>query len=389
MRIFFLSVHPPHGGGSANSSQELAIGLRQLGHEVLHVAPSEPGTIPKNYPGLIWMPTGFAGSLTIPVGIQLRLDQRVQLLYQEHGPFDLVLLGRESFLWQIPALRKVHRGPIVGMCRGAYINQLTQDNTIDPNLRRHLYQLYRSCDLMICIAQHLEQAVQTTIGQCNTCFLPNPINLPLFTPVVGLPTTEPLRLLMAAQIKARKRPFDALHIVQALAQRGVNVRLQVFGDGVQRSQFLDSIADQQLSDRVEFYGKVPRQTVLEALKTAEIVLLCSDNEGRPRVLQEAIAAGKGVVAADNPGSREVVQDWVDPWSFGRLYPIGDAAAAAEAIAAVGTQLRRLQHPPLSPRFPAPLEVLRYYEECFLALLKPSMCYVTAGQSRLARLALKP
>ncbi len=37
----------------------------------------------------------------------------------------------------------------------------------------------------------------------------------------------------------------------------------------------------------------------------ETVLLCSDNEGRPRVLQKAIATSKGVVAYDNPGSCEV------------------------------------------------------------------------------------
>jgi hypothetical protein len=39
MKILLLSVHPPQGGGSAYSSQELACGLRSLGHEVLHISP--------------------------------------------------------------------------------------------------------------------------------------------------------------------------------------------------------------------------------------------------------------------------------------------------------------------------------------------------------------
>jgi len=71
--------------------------------------------------------------------------------------------------------------------------------------------------------------------------------------------------------------------------------------------------------------------VLYCLNHVETVLLCSDNEGRARVLQEAIAAGKGVVAYDNPGSREVVNEWSTQWPYTRLIPIGDRLAASQAI----------------------------------------------------------
>ncbi|HEY9632593.1 MAG TPA: hypothetical protein V6D14_04250 [Coleofasciculaceae cyanobacterium] len=40
--------------------------------------------------------------------------------------------------------------------------------------------------------------------------------------------------------------------------------------------------------------------VLDCPNNVETVLLCSDNEGRLSVFQEAIATGKGVVAYENP-----------------------------------------------------------------------------------------
>lgn len=65
MKILLLSVHPPQGGGSAYSSQELACGLRQLGHEVLHISRYKEITSSVQYHGLLWFKADFPTDIGI------------------------------------------------------------------------------------------------------------------------------------------------------------------------------------------------------------------------------------------------------------------------------------------------------------------------------------
>ncbi|MFB2918029.1 glycosyltransferase family 4 protein [Aerosakkonema funiforme] len=373
MKILLLSVHPPHGGGSAHSSQELACGLRSLGHEVLHIAPYKTATHLAQYPGLMWIQADFPGDLNISAQAQLDIDRQVQAAYLEHGPFDIVILGRESFLWHLEAVRSVHRDkPVVLIVRGAYINSLAGSNSIDIAVKEQLLNLYRGCDKIVCIARHLATSINRVVGVNNTIFLPNPIHLPPFNPTTNLPAfnitsnydrrqKEPIRLLMAAQLKARKKPLDAVEIVRILVSNGEDVHLTVCGDGPDRGEMLNRIHRYGLEKQIVLKGSVSRQQVLDCLNNVETVLLCSDNEGRPRVLQEAIAAGKGVVAYDNPGSREVVNEWLNQWPLGRLVPIGDIIAASRAISDLAAYFRSKPDPLPPPQLPNPIEVLYQYE----------------------------
>lgn len=375
MNLLLLSVYPPHAGGSAHSSRELAKGLRQLGHRVTYLAPYKQPIktdIPP-VPGLTWVQTNFPSGLEITSEAQTTIDAKLSELYCQAGPFDAVILGRESFVWHLPTIRQFHRGPVMLICRGAYINRLASTEPVEPTLRRQLIRLYRDCDVVVGIAQHIVSAVQQTMDMDAVQFIQNPIELPQSVP---LPATtspqQPLRLLMAAQIKSRKRPLDALEIMRSLVQQGHNVHLTVCGDGVDRELFLQRIAAYQLEQHIDYRGKVDRQNVLQLLKQTEIVLLCSDKEGRPRILQEAIAVGRGIVAYDNPGSREVVENWVGKWPYGRMVPIGAVAAAATAILDVQQQLRSLSSPLPTPNFPSPLQVAREYEATLLALQHPAV-----------------
>lgn len=364
MKILLLSVHPPQGGGSAYSSQELACGLRSLGHEVLHISPCKSATFGVQYPELIWFPADFPADLSISPQAKSDIDRHVTAAYLNYGPFDYVILGRESFLWHLPAVRRVHHHkPVVLICRGAYINRLAAIAPVESEIREQLLDLYRGCDLIVCIARHLVESINRVVGVNNTVFLPNPIDLPPFNPTAAYQpdADEPIRLLMAAQIKFRKRPLDAVEIMRILVERKVDVHLTICGDGSDMSQMLNLIRRYGLEKHILVKGCVDRQVVLDCLNRVETVLLCSDNEGRPRVLQEAIAAGKGVVAYDNPGSREVVNEWSNQWSHARLVPIGDRSAASQAILDLACYFRSKPKPLPPPQLPKPMEVLYEYE----------------------------
>jgi glycosyltransferase involved in cell wall biosynthesis len=85
-----------------------------------------------------------------------------------------------------------------------------------------------------------------------------------------------------------------------------------------------------------------REDVRELMAIADVVVLPTYREGLPRVLIEAAAMGRPIVATDIPGCREVVWSGVN----GFLVPVRDAVALAEAIEAL------LKNPKLRAEFGA-------------------------------------
>jgi len=77
---------------------------------------------------------------------------------------------------------------------------------------------------------------------------------------------------------------------------------------------------------VEWWGR--REDMPEVMAQSHIVCLPSKyGEGVPKVLLEAAAAGRAIVATDTPGCREVIEDGVE----GLLVAPGDSAALATAL----------------------------------------------------------
>jgi glycosyltransferase involved in cell wall biosynthesis len=83
-----------------------------------------------------------------------------------------------------------------------------------------------------------------------------------------------------------------------------------------------------LGDRVVVAGF--QQNPYPWIKRARLLVLCSDHEGMPNVLVEALACGTPVVSTDCPsGPREILEGPLARW----LVPCGDAPRLAETIAA--------------------------------------------------------
>lgn len=101
-----------------------------------------------------------------------------------------------------------------------------------------------------------------------------------------------------------------------------------------------------LTDRVSVAGFQPNP--YPWIAGADLLVLCSDHEGMPNVLVEALLLGTPVVSTDCPsGPREVLRDG----SCGHLVPCGDAVALAAAMQKALNEERESAHFDPAPFLP--------------------------------------
>jgi len=123
---------------------------------------------------------------------------------------------------------------------------------------------------------------------------------------------------------------DVIEAASRLRASCPSLRFLFIGDGILRESLRARIRDSGLEDRFTFAGLVPPSEVPAYLGAADAVVHASYREGLARVIPQALLAGKPVLSYDCDGAPEVIRDGVN----GRLVPVGDVEALAEAVADV-------------------------------------------------------
>lgn len=137
-----------------------------------------------------------------------------------------------------------------------------------------------------------------------------------------------LEILVIARLAPQKGLHDLLDAA-ALLRDGASVRIQIAGDGPLASELSARIHAELLP--VELLGR--RSDVPALLSACDLLVSAARWEGQPVSLQEALRAGRAIVATDAGGTRWVTAD------AAHLVPVGDPASLAAAIT-------RLQDPAL-------------------------------------------
>jgi glycosyltransferase involved in cell wall biosynthesis len=146
----------------------------------------------------------------------------------------------------------------------------------------------------------------------------------------------PLRIVAVGTLHEVKGQIHLIEACRRLAERGVDVTCRFIGDGPDRDALQARIDELGLTERVTLVGRMTSDAVAAELAASDVLVAPSvptrggKREGIPVVLMEAMASGLPVVASRLSGIPELVTDGVS----GLLVPPGDAAALADALAAL-------------------------------------------------------
>jgi glycosyltransferase involved in cell wall biosynthesis len=137
------------------------------------------------------------------------------------------------------------------------------------------------------------------------------------------------------RLSPQKNPMDLLIAARKVIREVPGVRFVIVGDGPLRGRVEDTIQSLGISQNVLLTGL--RRDVPAIMATFDLFVLSSLWEGLPRVLPQAMAAGKPVVCTDVDGNAEAVVHGVN----GLLVPPRNPESLADAI------LRLLKNPDLA------------------------------------------
>jgi len=189
---------------------------------------------------------------------------------------------------------------------------------------------YKRLDYVVAVSKAIERLFQDRLNlpDDKIWYLRNGVNLEKFNKVSlqkRVRQEGEVVIGMAGRLERQKRQSDLLRAGKILLDKGFKLKILFAGEGREKENLEILAGDLGISGAVEFLGFVDK--IEEFLSGLDIFVFCSEWEGMPNAVLEAMASGKPVVATDIEGVRELIEDS----ESGLLYQAGNVDALARCI----------------------------------------------------------
>jgi glycosyltransferase involved in cell wall biosynthesis len=147
---------------------------------------------------------------------------------------------------------------------------------------------------------------------------------------------EPGHVISVGALRGRKGHDVLIRAIAALADRGIDARLELIGDGPDQPGLKGLATALRVGDRVSFAGALPYEETLVRVAGAEVFALCcretrtGDHDSLPVALMDAMSLGVPCVSSAAFGIPELIEDGIS----GLLAPTDDVEAVADRLAAI-------------------------------------------------------
>ena len=185
--------------------------------------------------------------------------------------------------------------------------------------------LFEKSDICVFQTSGAKQYFNVELGE-KAFIIPNPVEIPeLKWQDDGLSNV----VIFVGRLDIGHKRVDLLiNAFQKVLTSVPDAVLRIVGSGYDEVQVRKIVLERGLREKVEFIGF--SKNVLKELSSARVFVLCSDIEGMPNALLEAMAFGMPVVSTDcSPGGAAFL---LGNNENGILVPKGDANELAKAVA---------------------------------------------------------
>ena len=339
LNVLYLH-HVARIGGAENSLHLLLRTLNRTNVRPLFAGPAEgpfPTMLAKEGVPVFSVPFGPLKNIPQVICSVLRLrriirEQEVEILHS-NGPQTNVCAGLAGWLEGIPAVWHV---------RNLLYGSMRDIDRLCAGLAARI----------VCNSEAIRERFRGSSAWDKSVTILNAVDVGEFNPQasdgsfrrqLGVPSNRVV-VGMVGRIGLGKGHVHFIDAAIRLLRGGANAQFVIVGDAQipEESTRLEmlhrQVNDAQMEDRIRFLGF--RQDMPQVMRGLDILVLSSDAEPCGRVLFEAMASGRAIVATNSGGTPEIVRDG----SEGLLVPPRDPDALAVAIRKV------IEEPALRQRF---------------------------------------
>lgn len=332
--LMLISHFPPAVGGTERQARGLAAGLARAGHRVTVLTLARPGAPPRETLDGVVIERALTGvgrgvMFGVTYGVSLlrhlrRLRAGHAILHAHHLYLEAMAAAWAGLRIGLPAIAKIACGGPDGDFARLRRTGLAVGLPLLRRLRRVVAISGETEAELLAHGFPADRIARIGNGVDPIRFAPAP-DPEAARRQAGL---GPETVLFLGRLDAQKGLDVALHAWARVTARRPGARLVLAGDGAARVALEDQARALGLSETVRFLGT--RSDPETLLRGSQIFLLPSRSEGMSNALLEAMATGLPCVASRIGGNRDLVEHGIT----GLLTPPGDAAALAEALAAL-------------------------------------------------------
>jgi len=281
---------------------------------------------------LIWYSLRFPSS-TVRLWSSLfvySIRARIRSFIKYHSLVRVKGINVVHFQWivspeEIYWARRFFKVSVVISARGS---QLTIYPATEPGYEDQVRESLRAANHIYTVSKSMAQACIEFGAEPGKIFVSyNGINAGQYRNISKQETHGALRLVSTGTLMWRKGYFWQLILIRNLTEAGLDVKLEIVGDGPDHQGLEYTINRLGLQDRVILAGRKNHDDILKYLQASDIYICSSAAEGLSNSVLEAVASGLPVVAFDCEGMNEVIESGHN----GFIVPFGDLESMGEKI----------------------------------------------------------
>lgn len=334
--VMMTNTYLPHVGGVARSVETFSASLRELGHNVMIVAPEFPD-MPASETDVVRVPaiqrfngSDFSVRLPVPGLLTDPLDRFHPDIIHAHHPF---LLGDTAL--RVAAGRGV---PLIFTHHTLYEEYTHYVSSESDALKRFVVDLSTGyanlCDHVIAPSQSVAALLQQRGVTSPITVVPTGVDVDRFGKKAGKKFRQsqgiPDDAFVVGHIGRLAPEKNLMFLTEAVAEflkARPEAWFLVAGSGPLEEAMKAHFGEAGVLERVRFPGILKGKDLVNAYGSMDVFVFASQSETQGIVLVEAMAAGVPVVAVDANGVREVVADGVN----GRKISIQDRDLFGSAL----------------------------------------------------------
>jgi glycosyltransferase involved in cell wall biosynthesis len=175
---------------------------------------------------------------------------------------------------------------------------------LSPLFRR----IWNSAAMLVANSKGLAESARAFAGDLPVEVICNGVDCARFSPGEQQKPTGPVRLLTVSRLSSTKRIDLLVDAVAILRKSGVDVRLDIAGQGKLLDELKKTAARAGLAEHVNFMGRVASDDIPQLYRDSRIFVMSSTREGMSNAMLEAMASGLPVVTTRCQGVEELIDD---------------------------------------------------------------------------------